>query len=418
MQGRHPWWYIPSLYFAEGLPYILINTASVILYKRMGIDNTRIAFYTSWLYLPWVIKMFWGPLVEARSTKRDWILGTQLVLAAVFGATAFTLHLPGFFSMSLLFFFIGAFVSATHDIAADGFYMLALSEADQAFFVGIRSTFYRLAMIFGSGVLVVLAGKIETRTENIPLAWSTALVVAALLFAALAAYHKFMLPKPAGDGEPPAGAQTPGTFKEVFVSYFTQDHILPTLGFILFYRLGEAMLLKLVSPFLLDARAVGGLGLTTSQVGLLYGTIGVSALVVGGILGGWIISKYGFRKCIWPFIITMHAPDLFFLYMAHAQPAAGLAGFLVAAEQFGYGLGFTAFTVYLMMRASDSRYKTAHFAISTGIMALGMMGPGSAAGYIQQKVGYMNFFLTVCVCTLPSMLLIPFIPKDAPSRGS
>ncbi|MFA5138619.1 MAG: MFS transporter [Elusimicrobiota bacterium] len=417
MQERNAWWYIPSLYFAEGLPYILINSASVILYKRMGIDNTRIAFYTSWLYLPWVIKMFWGPLVEARSTKRNWILGTQLAMAALLAATAFTLRLPAFFSMSLLFFFIGAFISATHDIAADGFYMIALSEKDQAFFVGIRSTFYRLAMIFGSGVLVVLAGWIETRTGDIPLAWTTALVVAALLFAALAAYHKFMLPRPAGDGEPPAGAQTSGTFKEVFLSYFKQDYILPTLGFILFYRLGEAMLIKLVAPFLLDARTAGGMGLSTEQVGWVYGTIGISALVVGGILGGWIIAKYGFRKCVWPFILTMHAPDLFFLYMAYAQPAVGLVGFLVAAEQFGYGLGFTAFTVYLMMRASDSRYKTAHFAISTGIMALGMMGPGSAAGYIQQKVGYPHFFLTVCVCTLPSMFLIPFIPKEAPSKA-
>jgi len=417
-EGRSPWWYIPSLYFAEGVPYVLINTVSVILYKRMGVGNASIAFWTSWLYLPWVIKMLWGPLVDTRSTKRDWVLGTQLALAACLGVAALSLRLPAFFFPSLAFFALGAFISATHDIAADGFYMLALDEKDQALFVGIRSTFYRLAMIFGSGALVVFAGTLETRTGNIPLAWSVVFLAGGAMFVVLAAYHRWALPKPEGDGaaasSPAPGASEGGSFGEVFVSYFQQEKVVPTVAFILLYRLGEAMLLKLVSPFLLDARAVGGMGLTTAQVGFVYGTVGVGSLVVGGILGGWLISRFGFRRCLWPMVLTLHAPDLFFVYMAYAQPPVWMTGFLVAAEQFGYGFGFTPFMVYLMMRAGSSRYKTSHYAISTGIMALGMMGPGFVSGWLQQTVGYRMFFVIVCLCTIPGMSVIPFIPKGKP----
>src|SRR5512143_3592613 len=417
--SRNPWSFLPTVDFAEGLPYVLINTVSVILYKRMGIDNAHIAFWTSWLYLPWVVKMFWGPFVDVYSTKRRWILSTQAAMSLCLFAVAFPLRTESFFVLSLAAFFAGAFISATCDIATDGFYMLALSESDQALFVGLRAGFYRLAMIFGSGFLVYAAGVLETSTNDIAGSWSAVLAASGLIFAGAGIYHKFLLPFPAADGprKPMGGGGEGGTgrrgdeasFAEVIRSYFRQEKIGVTLAFILFYRLGEAMLMKLVTPFLLDAKQSGGLALSTKEVGLVYGTVGVICLVCGGILGGWLISRFGFKKCVWPMVITMHLPDLFFVYMAYAQPGTALVYPLVALEQFGYGLGFTVFTVYLMYSA-NGRYKTSHYAISTGIMALGMMLPGFASGWIQQAVGYRAFFLIVCAMTIPGMLTIPFLP--------
>ncbi len=410
--SRNPWSFLSTLYFAEGLPYVLINTVSVILYKRMGIDNAAIAFWTSWLYLPWVIKMFWGPFVDVYSTKRRWILGTQAAMSLCMFVIAFSLRTESFFALSLAAFFAGAFVSATYDIAADGFYMLALSEKQQAFFVGLRAGFYRLAMIFGSGVLVFVAGMLEASTRDIAWSWSTVMVVSGLIFASAGVYHKFMLPYPSADrGRTSSDRPDQASFREVIRSYFGQEKIGILLAFILFYRLGEAMLLKLVTPFLLDAHDAGGLALTTKQVGLVYGTVGVVCLVSGGILGGWLISRFGFRRCVWPLVITMHLPDLLFVYMAYAKPGIGLVYPLVALEQFGYGMGFTVFTVYLMYSVHEN-YKTSHYAISTGIMALGMMLPGFASGWVQQAVGYRVFFIIVCLLTVPGLLTIPFLAKE------
>jgi len=413
---RTPWSFLPTLYFAEGLPYVLINTVSVILYKRMGIDNASIAFWTSWLYLPWVLKMFWGPFVDVYSTKRKWILSTQAAMGFCMFVIAYSLRAGSFFFLSLSALFAGAFISATYDIATDGFYMLALSEKEQAMFVGLRAAFYRLAMIFGTGFLVYLAGMLEMSSNDIAGSWSTVMAVSGVIFASAFVYHRFMLPFPAADSVRSAGRTYDGaSFLEVVRSYLRQEKVGVLLAFILFYRLGEAMLLKLVSPFLLDTRAVGGLGLTTEQVGLVYGTVGTLSLVFGGVLGGWLISRFGFRRCIWPMVLIMHLPDLFFVYMAYAQPGLGLVYPLVALEQFGYGLGFTVFTVYLMSSA-NGKYKTSHYAISTGIMALGMMLPGFKSGTLQQAVGYRAFFIIVCVMTIPGILTIPFIPKDGLER--
>jgi len=412
--SRNPWFFLPTLYFAEGLPYVLINTVSVILYKRMGIDNAQIAFWTSWLYLPWVLKMFWGPLVDVYSTKRKWILATQAMMSLCMFVIAFSLRADGFFYLSLAGFFAGAFISATYDIATDGFYMLALTEKEQALFVGIRSAFYRLAMIFGTGMLVYLAGELETR-GTIASSWSTIFMVPALLFAGMLVYHAFLLPHPQSDSVNSVSRNAGASFKDVIRTYFKQERIGVMLAFILFYRLGEAMLLKLVSPFLLDKAVLGGLELSTKEVGLVYGTIGMICLVAGGVLGGWLIARYGLKRCIWPLVITMHLPDLFFVYMAYAMPGIAMVYPLVAAEQFGYGMGFTVFTV-LLMYSAEGRYKTSHYAISTGIMALGMMLPGFASGWLQQKVGYFAFFTIVCLLTIPGMLTIPFLPKTKMER--
>jgi len=413
---RSPWYYVPSLYFAESVPYIIINNVSVILYKKMGFDNGRIAFWTSLLYLPWVIKMFWGPLVDTKSTKRNWILGTQaamMVCLALIATSLFSTS-PGstdFFFFSLLLFTLGAFVSATHDIATDGFYLMALPKDAQAFFVGIRTLFYRAGWIFGSGFLVWLAGYLEVKLNVIATAWGYALAMSGVVFLFLFVYHRLILPFPPEDGQRSTGDGLPSaSFWEILASYFRQEKIGATLAFILLYRLGEAMLVKLAAPFLLDSHANGGLELTTAQVGQVYGTVGVMFLIFGGILGGWVISRYGLRRCLWPMAITLNVPHLAYLYMAYAQPPVSFAFPLVAIEQFGYGFGFTAYTVFLMYLA-QGEYKTAHFAISTGIMALGMMLPGFVSGYIQTLLGYTNFFLLVLIMGIPGLFTLFFIPQ-------
>mgnify|MGYP001476118239 CR=1 FL=1 len=476
----NPWLYVPSLYFAEGLPYVIINTASVIMYKNLGVPNAKMAFWTSWLYLPWVIKMLWGPVVDTFGTRRKWVVSAQLLLAACMALAACSLIGANFFYPSLLMFAIGAFVSATHDIACDGYYMLALGNEDQAFFIGIRSTAYRLAMICGSGLLVYLAGKMqETGGHTAAQSWMGVLFIAAAMMAVLGVYHVFVTPRPDGDYAKAestfknvwgalkiligylfaalavicvfvwlpstllrllfavllvmalifgyrtflSGKKTEGgSFNGVFVEYFSQEGVGWILAFILLYRLGEAFLTKMTSPFLLDAVGNGGLGVPTSAVGIIYGTVGVLALVFGGILGGWLISKYGFKKCLWPMVLALNVPDLFYLGLAYAQPVfspVAVFGYslpvdwlitsLVAVEQFGYGVGFTAFTMYLML-ICQGKYKTANFAISTGIMALGMMVPGMISGYLQEAVGYPAFFLIVCLLTVPGMLVIFKIP--------
>jgi MFS transporter, PAT family, beta-lactamase induction signal transducer AmpG len=407
--NRSPWSYVPTLYFAEGLPYMIVNSLAVIIYKKMGVSNTLIAFWTSWLYLPWVIKMLWGPLVDMYSTKRNWIAVTQALMAAAIACAALSLKTPYFLYVSMACFMGVAFLSATHDIAVDGFYMLSMDDKKQAFFVGIRAFFYRLAMLFSSGVLVMLAGRIEAGTGNIQNSWTSVLLLAAAIMGLLFVYHRVWLPQPAADAPDRARGSQLAEFGEIFAAYFKLENIKLGLAFILTYRFGEAMLLKLASPFLLDKAEAGGMALSTSQVGVAYGTIGLACLIVGGLLGGWLISKYGLKRTIWPLAFMLNAPDLVYVYMAYNQglPADFIYS-LVAVEQFGYGLGTTAFMFY-MITLTGEKYKTAHFAISTGIMALGMMLPGFASGWLQERVGYPEFFIIVCFATLPGMLLIPFL---------
>lgn len=406
---RSPWIWVPTAYFAEGVPYVIVNTVSVIIYKKMGVPNGLITFWTSFLYLPWVVKMLWGPLVDTRSTKRRWIVGAQIALAAGFALAALAVRSPSFFALSIALFALVAFASATHDIAVDGFYMLGLARAEQAFFAGVRSTAYRVAMLFASGGLVVLAGRIEKATGDIPLGWIAALGAAGAVFAALAVFHAWYLPRPVSDGARNRRTEGGDSFLAVFRSYIRQPRICAVLAFILLYRLGEAMLVKMAPLFLLEPAERGGLGLSTESIGVVYGAIGTVCLLAGGILGGLLIARFGFRRCIWPMALALNVPDLGYLYMAWAQPPLPWACGLVAVEQFGYGLGFTGFTVFLMYVAREP-YKTAHYAISTGLMALGMMLPGAASGFLQERLGYPAFFTLVCLLTLPGMASLLFIP--------
>ena len=412
---RSPWSWIPTLYFAEGLPYVAVMTVSVIMYKRFGLSNTDIALYTSWLYLPWVIKPFWSPFVDILKTKRWWIVAMQLLIGAGLAGIAFTLPTPFYLQASLAFFWLMAFSSATHDIAADGFYMLALDDSQQSFFVGIRSTFYRLAMISGQGLLIILAGSLEKSTGKIPLAWSITFFIMAGLFIAFMVYHRFLLPRPAEDTG--KEAETPRMvlieFGNTFKSFFTKKGIGLAIAFILLYRLAEAMLVKLASPFLLDAREIGGLGLGTQEVGLVYGTVGVIALTLGGIIGGIVASRNGLKHWLWPMALAITLPNAAYLLLSHYQPDSFLwVNIAVAIEQFGYGFGFTAYMLYLIY-FSQGEHKTAHYSICTGFMALGMMLPGMAAGWIQEQLGYDRFFILIMLLTIPTLILIPFLKVDS-----
>jgi PAT family beta-lactamase induction signal transducer AmpG len=606
---RSPWFWVPSLYYAEGIPYIVVMTVSVIMYKRLGISNTDIALYTSWLYLPWVIKPLWSPVVDLLKTKRFWIITMQLIVGAGLGGVALTIPMPNFFKYTLTFFWLLAFSSATHDIAADGFYMLGLSKHEQAFFVGVRSTFYRFAMITGQGLLIILAGFIESnsglenvdfhvranpnievvqfihpdslqlqtddaeqriitypekleiaaklrskaevdsivnfayewnilnghstregksgeekkgaswwtrnvskKTENflrnnfgqevvktsgdftgnigivyfflsrkpeadeeivvnfgrsggdksisllgspaigsrmvfnrsnwnkpalavieldskldkisdaefqaqsgnIPLAWMLTFVFMTALFILFFIYHKFILPKPDSD-KPLLLGKSSDFIKEfviTFVLFFKKKKIGVILGFLLLYRMAESQLVKLAAPFLLDTQELGGLALTTGEVGFIYGTIGLLSLTIGGLLGGYVASKQGLKFWLWYMIIAINLPDAVYIYLSYALPDNFLTiNICVAIEQFGYGFGFTAYMLY-MIYVSEGDHKTAHFAITTAFMALGMMIPGMFSGWLQEIIGYQHFFIWVMIATIPGFLILPFIPLD------
>lgn len=403
-----PWKWIPTLYLAEGLPYVVVMTVSAIMYKKLGISNTDLAFYTSWLYLPWVIKPIWSPVVELFGTKRQWVMVMQFLIGAGLSGVALTLPGDDFFRHSLLFLWLLAFSSATHDIAADGFYMLGLHVRQQAYFVGIRNTFYRLALIVGQGGAIMLAGVLEKKT-TMTCAWSFAIGSLALLFSLFFVYHLFALPHPQSDRPGAGGKNILQEFGLTFIGFFRKKHIGTALAFMLLFRLSESQLLKLASPFMLDTRAAGGLGLTTSAVGFIYGTVGVIALMTGGILGGLLIARDGLKHWIVRMTIAMNVPNAVYVYLAYAQPEnIWLISACVAVEQFGYGLGFTAYTLFLIL-FSAGRHKTAHYALCTGFMALGMMLPGMISGYIQQAEGYPRFFLWVMLCTIPAFVLLRFL---------
>lgn len=401
------------------------------MFNNMGMSKGDMAMYTSLLYLPWVIKPLWSPFVDIIKTKRWWIMAMQVVMSVAFALLAFSLPHPSpetiasggtsisLFTLTLVIFWITAFASATHDIAADGFYMLALKPKDQSLFVGIRSTFYRLSSIFGQGVLVVIAGMLEKRLGDVPKAWSITLIISALLFACIALWHTFRLPASEADAVRANGTTAKGIIKEfgrTFVTFFSKKHVWIAMLFMLLYRLPEAFLVKMMNPFLLDAADKGGLGLSTETVGLVYGTIGVAALTVGGILGGVAASRWGLKRSLWPMAMALTLPCLSFVFLAAYQPQnIGLISACVALDQFGYGFGFTAYMLYLIY-FSDGEYKTAHYSLCTAFMAMSMMLPGMVAGYAQEALGYTDFFIFVMVCCLVTVA-VTFLVKVDPEYG-
>lgn len=410
------WSWIPSLYFTQGLPNVAVATLSVVMYKNLGVSNTDIALYTSWLYLPWVLKPLWSPLVELLGRKRRWIVATQFLVGAALACVALAIPAPAFFQATLAVFWLLAFSSATHDIAADGFYLLALPEHQRAAFVGVRSTCFRLAMITGQGGIVTLVGRWMAEGAGPAEAWRWMFGALAALFALLALYHLLVLPRPGADGTTPRARGLMRDSLAVFAAFLRKPGIGVAITFMLLYRFAEAQLAKIVPPFLLDPRSAGGLGLTTDQVGVLYGTTGTIALLAGGLLGGWTISRLGLRKLLWPMACAINLPNLVYVYLAAAQPTSpGLIGTAIALEQFGYGLGFTAYLLYLML-VSDGEHKTAHYAICTGFMALGLMLPGMVSGWLQERLGYVPYFGWVCLATVPSFVVTGLIRVD-PAYG-
>jgi MFS family permease len=545
-KARSPWAFVPSLYFMQGLPVMVVQQMSATMYKSMGVDNAQIGLWTSLIAFPWIVKLLWGPLVDTSGTKRGWIVTMQALLIAALGLLATTITQSAFLPLSLAAMFLIAFFSATHDIAADGFYLLALKEKAQAFFVGIRSACFRLATIFCTGVLVVIAGRLEKTGTPIPQAWAIALGGGALVYGLLYIFGLWAYPRPIPDvpqkkvdvarilasfgqillmvlalflmgrllvigagsvnsllpkpiftksaeltplflpthashldevkaihiqeeveksGKPAtdegavkaANARPKPFFSETLAipyafqllislaiigtaffstrelfrrtgmgpaasEYFGQDRIVAILGFILFYRFGESMISKMSSPFLLDPPAKGGLGVSTEQVGYITGTVGIIALTVGGLLGGWLISKFGIKKCIWPMVLSLNIPNLFYVWAAFAKPGVGAVTGLIAVDQFGYGFGFAAYMVYLMFLSQGSKMQTSHYAISTGLMALGAQVAGIMSGYLQMAfagsaanpnpMAYGQFFIAVCFCTIPGMAMLFFIPMN------
>jgi len=411
---QNPWLWLPSVYFAQGLPFVVVMTVSVIMYKRLGIQNAEIAYYTSWLYLPWVIKPFWSPIIDIVRTRRSWILAMQLLVGAGLAGIALTIPADGFFRYTLAVFWLIAFSSATHDIAADGFYIVGLSEHQQAWFVGIRSTFYRLAMITGQGLLVVVAGYLETATSSVSAAWSITFFLLAALFILLVAWHRFSLPTPPGDV-----ARHAGTIRNLlresvatFASFFRRAHIGRILAFLLLYRFAEAQLVKLATPFMLDQQEVGGLGMGTGAVGVAYGTVGVLMLTSGGILGGFLAARNGLRYWLAWMVAAINLPNAVYIFLAIVQPEnLLLISVAVGIEQFGYGFGFTAYMLYMIYIARGA-HSTAHYAICTGFMSLGMMLPGMFSGWLQELLGYKEFFIWALAATIPSFLVVLLIPLD------
>lgn len=421
-QTISPWAWVPTLYFAQGIPYFIVNNISVMMFTKMGVPNGEMALFTSLLYLPWTIKPFWSPFIDIIKTKRWWTLTMQIVMSITFILLTLSIPRPdeatmatgttpiSLFTVTLMLFIITAFASATHDIAADGFYMLALKQSDQAAFVGIRSTFYRLASIFGQGVLVAIAGAVELRYNDIPLSWTITMLVTAALFSLVTLYHLFVVPSPASDKSTlKTDTATAGAifreFGRTFATYFNKPGVWLAIGFMLLYRLPEAFLIKMCMPFLVASKASGGLELSTAEVGIVYGTIGVMALTLGGILGGLFASRIGLKKSIWWMAGCMTLPCLTFVYLAVSQPGNLYAiSAAIAIEQFGYGFGFTAYMLY-MMHFSEGEFKTSHYAICTAFMALSMMIPGMFAGYIQEAIGYVNFFWLVMVCCIATVIV-------------
>ena len=413
--NTNPWYWIPVLNFASGLPYAIIISVSVIMYKNLGINNEDIGIYTSLLYLPWVVKPLWSPFIDLYSTKRKWFLAMQLVISIAFLIVGLTIPISNFFVLSLAVFWIAAFASASNDVASDGFYMLALTKDQQSFFLGIRSTFYRLSLLTGNGLIVIIAGYLELQYGDKTKAWSYTMIIVGFIMTAITIYNYFTTPKVEPNTKENELDSTPKvSFGAVFKTFFQKKQIGLALAFILLFRLGESQLLKMLTPFLIDEKSVGGMGLTTQDVGIIYGTFGVLALTIGGILGGIAISKDGLRKWMLPMILAMHLPIIGFILLSHFHPASIYYVYAtVIAEQFGYGFGFAAFMMYLIYLA-DGESKTSHYSIATGFMALGMMLPGMLSGYIQEYLGYGNFFIWVFLATIPGIILSRFLifPND------
>lgn len=414
LKKTNAWLWIPTLYFASGLPYHTITSISDIMYKDMGVENSTITFLTSIFLIPWTIKPLWSPFVELISTRRKWTLYSQLLLSLCFGLVATFIPMNNYLLLTIIAFMIGAFVSSTHDIALDGFYILALPQEKQSFFSGIRNTAYRIATVFSSGILVMLANRMGHYFGSDTLAWSATFATTAIIMLVLFLYNRNAMPKPENDIDraPRSISMIFRDFGDIIRTYFKKPGIWQALLFLLLFRFPEAQLGKIGKLFLMDPSTAGGLGLDKGDIGFLNGVIGVIGLIVGGIAGGICISRKGLKYWLWPMVIAISLPDVVYVYMSSAMTDdLYIIGSCIFIEQLGYGFGFTAYTLFMIYFA-QGKYPTAHFAISTAFMSLGMMLPGMVSGKIQEWLGYENFFIWVMLCTSITFIVSAMIKID------
>lgn len=415
--NKTPWFWVPSLYLYQGIPYSIVMTTSALFYQSMGINVASFTFWTSLLYLPWTIKPLWSPIVEACSTKRRWVVITQMVVAVLFLLLSLSFQMQCFYPLSLLTLLFIALGSASHDIACDGFYMLALNSRQQSFFVGIRTVFYKVAMLAAVGLIPIVVDYVNGKnTSNSSWGWTVAFITLSIVMLALWLYNSRMLPHPTDTTSDSSSSLT--IYKEVIVSFFSKPGVVPSIAFLLLYRLGEAQLAKIATPFLIDDRSNGGLGMSMTDYGIAYGTLGMIALTLGGVVGGWLASKFGLKRLIWPMVAFMNLPNLVYVALAIWQPVADSWTIYAAiiTEQLGYGFGFTAYMLFLLLYVGDSKYKTAEYALGTALMALGMMLPGMISGFVQELVGYDYFFIYVVICCIPGTILVKYLRLEDNSQ--
>ncbi|MCQ2974581.1 MAG: MFS transporter [Bacteroidales bacterium] len=414
--------WVPTLYFAEGIPYtVVMNLTTIIFFQVLGLSTQDTTMYLGWLNIPWLIKPLWSPLIQLIKTSRFWIIACQIFMGALIACFGLTIPIENSFKYIIIILFLCAFSSATHDIAADGFYIDNLSQKEQSFWVGIRNTCYRIAMVVAQGGIVLLASKLELFTNDKYMAWAYALIIIGVLLSLIGVYHLFVLPKKQKTDNPNDNSSNKSQSIIYYIligfvlqikDYIKKDGIGLAISFLLVYRLAEALLLRIGQIFLLDEVNNGGVGLTTEQYGLIYGTIGVIAMIIGGILGGIAIARYGLRKMLFPMLIILNVPDVFYLLISVCNITNIFhIGCMVAIEQFGYGFGFTAFTVY-MLHISKGEYATCHYAISTMFMTMGLMLPSMISGYLKDILGYNLFFILVLICSIPSFILAFYVRND------
>lgn len=407
-----PWKWVPTAYFMEGLPFVMIVMVSSIMYKNFGLDNAQITYYTGWLMLPWTIKPVWSWFIDLYKTKRWWIYTMEMTFAIAIVLVALALNTSMFLKLSLLAFGISALAASSHDIATDGFYLITLSSGQQSFFVGMQSAFYQVAKIFGSGFLVILSSIfLKYTNHNVALSWSMVMLIAAASAFAIGVYHYYALPR-TEVARTKTLSESLVEIKHVFITLFQLKQIWITIFFALTFRLGETMLAKIVPLFILDTRVNGGLGFDNAYVGL-SNICNLSAIIIAGILGGICISKFGLKRCLWPMLLFVNLPHIVFIYLAYTQPANEmLVLILQVIEHFAANLSLTGYMMVTFYLVRDSQYKTSHYAFITAIMMITNMLPSMVSGAIQVALGYQHYFVFILFVMLPSLIVIPFIKID------